>query len=63
MTEQPTPQKYKQLQLVQLAALITFSGFNRIIQANLRVPRNQKGGKAISRTKQAVHTFFALYQT
>ena len=45
MTKYPT-QKYKQLKLVKLAAVIAFSGFNKIIQADLRVPRNQKGGKS-----------------
>ena len=48
---------------MQLAAVIAFSGFNKIIQAHLRVPRNQKGKKASSRREQAVHIFFALYLT
>ena len=35
---------------MQLPAVIAFSGFNKIIQAGLRIPRKQKkgGGKASS---------------
>ena len=47
---------------MQLAALIAFSGFNKIIQADPRVPRSQKK-KASSRREQAAHIVFALYQT
>ena len=47
--------------LVKFAAVIAFSGFNEIIQADLRVPRSQKK-KASSRREQAAH-IFALYQT
>ena len=48
--------------LVKFAAVIAFSGFNEIIQADLRVPRSQKK-KASSRREQAAHIVFALYQT
>ena len=49
MTKYPTPQKYKKLKLMQLPAVIAFSGFNKIIQVGLRIPRKQKkgGGKRV----------------
>ena len=46
---------------MQLATVIAFSGFNKIIQADLRVPRSQKK-KVSSRKEQAAYIFFALYQ-
>ena len=50
------------LHKIQLAPVIAFCGFNKIIRAHLRVPRSQKK-KASSRREQAAHIFCALYQT
>ena len=47
---------------MQLAAVIAFSGFDKIIQADYEYHEPRKK-KASSHRGQAVHIFFALYQT
>ena len=54
MTKYPTPQKYKELKLMQLPAVIAFSSFTKIIQTGLRIPRKQKkGGEKASGLEEA----------